>query len=202
MPYFFILGMEDQMQSIRSIAIPPLTPDLERVLIDADTIQRRVTELANQINNDYADIEKPLILVGVLKGSFIYLADLCRKLTVPHVIDFIAVSSYGKGSESTGNVRLLMDTRENLEGHDVLIVEDILDTGYTLDYLVRNFTARGTKSVNTTVLLEKPDRHVVPVDLKYVGFTIPDVWVVGYGLDYGEQYRTLPYIAEMKIPQK
>lgn len=189
------------MQSIRSIAIPPLTPDLERVLIDADTIQRRVTELANQINRDYAGITEPLILVGVLKGSFIYLSDLCRKLTVPHVVDFIAVSSYGKGSESTGNVRLLMDTRENLENHHVLIVEDILDTGYTLDYLVRNFTARGTKSVNTTVLLEKPDRHVVPVDLKYVGFTIPDVWVVGYGLDYGEQYRTLPYIAEMRIPQ-
>ena len=188
------------MNNIRSIAIPPLTQDLERVLIDAETIQRRVTELANQINRDYADIEEPLVLVGVLKGSFIYLADLCRKLTVPHVIDFIAVSSYGKGSESTGNVRLLMDTRENLEGHHVLIVEDILDTGYTLDYLVRNFKARGTKSVNTTVLLEKPDRHVVHVDLKYVGFTIPDVWVVGYGLDYGEQYRTLPYIAEMKIP--
>ena len=96
------------MDNIRSIAIPPLTKDLERVLIDADTIQRRVIELANQINHDYADITEPLILVGVLKGSFIYLADLCRKLTVPHVVDFIAVSSYGSGSESTGNVRLLM----------------------------------------------------------------------------------------------
>ena len=189
------------MHSIRSIAIPPLTQDLERVLIDAETIQRRVAELANQINHDYADITEPRVLVGILKGSFIYLADLCRKLTVPHVIDFIAVSSYGKGSVSSGNVRLLMDTRENLANHHVLIVEDILDTGYTLDYLVRNITARGVKSVNTTVLLEKPDRHVVPVDLKYVGFTIPDVWVVGYGLDYAEKYRTLPYIAEMKVPK-
>ena len=179
------------MDTIRSIAIPPLTADLERVLIDADTIQRRVIELANQINNDYAGITEPLILVGVLKGSFIYLADLCRKLTVPHVIDFIAVSSYGSGSESTGNVRLLMDTRRSLENHHVLIVEDILDTGYTLDYLVRNFKARGTKSVNTTVLLEKPDRHKVPVELKYVGFTIPDVWVVGYGLDYDQAGRGL-----------
>lgn len=196
-----MLKREYQMDKIRSIAIPPLTNDLERVLIDADTIQRRVTELANQINKDYADITEPLILVGVLKGSFIYLADLCRKLTVPHVIDFIAVSSYGSGSESSGNVRLLMDTRRSLENHHVLIVEDILDTGYTLDYLVRNFLARGTKSVNTTVLLEKPDRHKISVDLKYVGFTIPDVWVVGYGLDYGEQYRTLPYIAEMRIPK-
>ncbi len=186
------------MDNIRSIAIPPLTDDLVRVLIDAETIQRRVAELAQQINKDYADITEPLILVGVLKGSFIYLADLSRKLTVPHVIDFIAVSSYGKGTVSSGNVRLLMDTRENLEHHHVLIVEDILDSGYTLDYLVRYFKARGTKSVQTTVLLEKPDRHVVPVDLAYVGFTIPDVWVVGYGLDYAEKYRTLPYIAELK----
>ncbi len=188
------------MSEIRSIAIPALTEDLERVLVDAETIQRRVAELAGQIDRDYADIGEPLILVGVLKGSFIYLADLCRKLSIPHVVDFIAVSSYGKGADATGNVRLLMDTRENLENHHVLIVEDILDTGYTLDYLVRNFKSRGCKSVNTTVLLEKPDRHVVPVDLKYVGFTIPDVWVVGYGLDYGERYRTLPYIAEMRIP--
>lgn len=186
------------MEKVRSIAIPPLTEDLERVLIDADTIQRRVTELAGRINHDYADIEEPLILVGVLKGSFIYLADLCRKLTIPHTVDFIAVSSYGKGSATTGNVRLLMDTRGNMEHHHVLIVEDILDTGYTLDYLIRNFKARGIKSVKTTVLLEKPERHVVHVDLQYVGFTIPDVWVVGYGLDYGERYRTLPYIAEMK----
>lgn len=125
------------MDNIRSIAIPPLTDDLVRVLIDAETIQRRVAELAQQINRDYADIKEPLILVGVLKGSFIYLADLSRKLTVPHVIDFIAVSSYGKGTVTSGNVRLLMDTRENLEGHHVLIVEDILDSGYTLDYLVR-----------------------------------------------------------------
>ena len=102
------------MSSIRSIAIPPLTADLERVLIDAETIQRRVIEMAAKINQDYAGITEPLVLVGVLKGSFIFLADLCRKLTVPHVVDFIAVSSYGKGSESTGNVRLLMDTRENL----------------------------------------------------------------------------------------
>ncbi len=186
------------MDNIRSIAIPPLTDDLVRVLIDAETIQRRVTELAQQINRDYADITEPLILVGVLKGSFIYLADLCRKLTVSHVIDFIAVSSYGSGNVTTGNVRLLMDTRENLENHHVLIVEDILDSGYTLDYLVRNFKSRGTKSVQTTVLLEKPERHVVHVDLAYVGFTIPDVWVVGYGLDYAEKYRTLPYIAELK----
>ncbi|MCF0261813.1 MAG: hypoxanthine phosphoribosyltransferase [Sphaerochaetaceae bacterium] len=186
------------MENFRSIAIPALTDDLERVLIDAETIQRRVTELANQINHDYATITEPLILVGVLKGAFIFLSDLCRKLTVPHVVDFIAVSSYGKGSETTGNVRLLMDTRENLEGHHVLVIEDILDSGYTLEYLNKNFNARGTKSVKNAVLLDKPQRHVVPVNISYLGFSVPDVWVVGYGLDYGEKYRTLPYIAEMR----
>lgn len=179
-----------------SLAIPALTKDLARVLIDADTISRRTDELARQINEAYADIEGPLILVGVLKGSFIFTADLCRKLTVPHIIDFIALSSYS-GSNTTGNVRLLMDTRENIEGRHVLIIEDILDSGTTLDYLIRNFKSRKTLSVKTIVLLDKPERHTVPVELDYIGFTVPDVWVVGYGLDYNETYRTLPYIAEM-----
>lgn len=182
----------------KTIAIPPLTEELACVLIDAETIDRRVNELAMQINCDYAGIEEPLILVGVLKGSFIFLADLCRKLTIPHVIDFISVSSYGNTTSTSGNVRLLMDTRENQDGHHVLIVEDILDSGYTLDYLDRNFSTRGVKSVRNCVLLDKPDRHVVPVDITYLGFEVPDVWVVGYGLDVGEKYRTLPYIAEYK----
>ena len=179
-----------------SLAIPALTKDLVRVLIDADTISRRVDELAHQINEAYANIEGRLILVGVLKGSFILTADLCRKLTIDHVVDFIALSSY-TGDRSSGNVRLLMDTRENMEDKHVLIIEDILDSGYTLDYLIRNFKARKPASVKTLVLLDKPDRHTVPVEINYVGFTIPDVWVVGYGLDYNEQHRTLPYIAEM-----
>lgn len=180
-----------------SIAIPALTKDLVRVLIDADTIQRRVDELAYQINKEYEGITESLILVGVLKGSFIFLADLCRKLKIPHVVDFISLSSYGASSQSTGNVRLIMDTRENLEGRHVMIVEDILDSGYTLDYLCRNFKARSPESLKTVVLLDKPDRRKVDVELDYVGFEIPDVWVVGYGLDYAERYRTLPYIAEM-----
>ncbi|MDY0371335.1 MAG: hypoxanthine phosphoribosyltransferase [Sphaerochaetaceae bacterium] len=180
-----------------AIAIPPLTKDLVRVLIDADTIQRRVDELARKINKEYAGIEESLILVGVLKGSFIFLADLCRKLNVPHVVDFISLSSYGDSSKITGNVRLIMDTRENLENRHVLIVEDILDSGYTLDYLRRNFTARNPASLKTVVLLDKPERRKIDAELDYVGFQIPDVWVVGYGLDYAERYRTLPYIAEM-----
>lgn len=184
-----------------SLSIPPLTKDLRRVLIDADTISRRVDELAHQINEDYKDITEPLILVGVLKGSFIFLSDLCRKLTVPHVVDFIAISSYGQKGDKRGEVRLLMDTRENLADHHVLIIEDILDSGNTLSYLIKAFKARNTRSVSTAVFLDKPERHEVPVSIEYMGFEIPDVWVVGYGLDFKEQYRTLPYIAEM-YPQK
>lgn len=175
-----------------AIALPPLTKDLVRVLIDADTIQRRVEELAHRINHEYKDIEQELILIGVLKGSFIFLADLCRRLTIPHKVDFISITSYGISSLSTGNVRMLMDTREDLSGQHVLIVEDILDSGYTLEYLKRNFEARNPASLRTIVFLDKVDRRQVPVDIDYIGFEIPDVWVVGYGLDYAEKYRTLP----------
>jgi len=156
-----------------------------------------VNDLARQINTEYKDIDDKLILVGVLKGSFIFLADLCRKLEIPHEVDFISLSSYGNSDQSTGNVRMIMDTRENVEGKHVLIVEDILDSGYTLDYLCRNFTSRNVASLKTIVLLDKPDRRKVDVEIDYLGFAIPDVWVVGYGLDYAEKHRTLPYIAEM-----
>ncbi|NQT60047.1 MAG: hypoxanthine phosphoribosyltransferase [Bacteroidetes bacterium] len=180
-----------------AITIPPLSSGLVRVLIDADTIQRRVTELARIITNDYKDVED-LVLVGILKGSFILLSDLSRKLGVQHTIDFIALSSYGNSEKSSGNVRMIMDVRENLAGKHVLIIEDILDSGYTLDYLKRNFESRRPASLKTVALLDKPDRRVVEVEVDYLGFEIPDIWVVGYGLDYAEKYRTLPYIAEMK----
>lgn len=180
-----------------SLTIPPLAKGLVRVLIDADTIQRRVTELARIISEDYKDVEE-LVVVGVLKGSFVFTADLCRKLDVPHLVDFIALSSYGNSATATGNVRMIMDVRENMAGRHVLIVEDILDSGYTLDYLKRNFEARRPASLKTAALIEKPERREVPVELDYLGFTIPDVWVVGYGLDYAEKFRTLPYIAEME----
>ncbi len=182
---------------VKSLTIPPLTEDLAQVLIDAATIERRVDELAAEISNDYKDIKEPLILVGVLKGSFIFLADLCRKLRIPHIVDFIAISSYGSSGDQQGNVRMLMDMRESITGRDVLIVEDILDSGNTLCYLQRNFATRGAKSVKIATFLDKPERHKVDIRLDYMGFTIPDVWVVGYGLDYKEKYRTLPYIAEM-----
>jgi hypoxanthine phosphoribosyltransferase len=173
---------------------------LKKTLITTEQIQQRVKELAEQLNRDYADIKEPLVLVGILKGSFIFLADLCRYLTIPHVVDFMAVSSYSHSSDATkasGNVRIIMDCRENQQDRDVLIVEDILDSGHTLDYLIKNFRSRYTKSVKTVVLVRKETKLTYPVSIDYLGFEIPNVWVVGYGLDYAEKYRTLPYIAEL-----
>lgn len=182
-----------------SITIPPLSTDLIRVLIDADTIERKVFELARNISMDHND-GKELVVIGVLKGAFVFTADLCRQLSIPHTVDFIALSSYGRSTETTatGNVRLIMDVREDLADKHVLIVEDILDSGYTLDYLKRNFITRKPASLRTAALLSKPDRREVDIEPDYLGFEIPDVWVVGYGLDYAEKHRTLPYIAEME----
>ncbi len=171
--------------------------DVERILIDEKTIEQRVTELARQVSQDYADVDQ-LILVGVLKGAFIFLADLARKLTIPHRVDFIALSSYGQTATSSGVVRLIMDVKVNVEGRHVLIVEDIVDSGHTLDYLLRNFATRNPASLRSCVLLSKPGRRRVDVPIDYLGFEIPDVWVVGYGLDYADRHRTLPYIAALK----
>ena len=141
------------------LTIPPLTKDLKRVLVDADTIRSRVDELAAEINRDYKDITEPLVLVGVLKGSVFFLTDLARTLRVPHIIDFIAISSYGKHGDKRGEVRFLMDTRESITDRHVLIVEDILDSGHTLSYLTQNFEARHPLSVKKAVFLDKPARH-------------------------------------------
>lgn len=167
--------------------------DHPRVLISAEQIRRRVEELARQISLDYAG-KGQLTLVGVLKGAFMFLADLSRELRVPRLIDFIALSSYGRGGAESGAVRLLMDVRESLEGRHVLIVEDIVDTGRTLRYLTGLLEARGPASIRTCALVRKQARQEVDVSIEYLGFDIPDVWVVGYGLDYAEQHRTLPYI--------
>lgn len=170
--------------------------ELEVLISEAD-IEQRVTELADEISRDYAD-EDELVLVGVLKGAFVFLADLSRKLTIPRVIEFIAVSSYEEGSVASSSVRLVMDMRENIEGKQVLVVEDIVDTGRTLHFLVELLRTRNPKSVKTCALVRKPDRVEVDAALDYLGFEIPDVWVVGYGLDYDEQNRTLPHIAAMR----
>ena len=163
------------------------------VLISEEEIQIRVRELAAQISADYADSDD-LVLVGVLKGSFIFLADLSRRLSIPRTIEFIAVSSYGSGSKSTGAVRLVMDVRGNIEGKHVLIVEDIVDTGHTLKYLIGMLESHRPASVKTCALVRKAESAEVEVQTDYLGFDIGDEWVVGYGLDYAERYRTLPYI--------
>ena len=163
------------------------------VLISEQDIQRRVDELALQISADYAD-KGPVTLVGVLKGAFIFLADLSRRLTIPRTIEFIALSSYDKGSMPGGAVRLVMDMRESIEGKHVLVVEDIVDTGQTLHFLIGMLKSRAPASVRTCALLRKTERAQVDLTVDYLGFNIPDEWVVGYGLDYAEQDRTLPYI--------
>lgn len=164
-----------------------------RVLITETDIRRRVAELAAQISADYADVEE-LTLLGVLKGAFIFLADLSRQITVPRRIEFMALSSYGAGTVSSGAVRVVMDLRESIEGRHVLVVEDIVDTGRTLHYLTELLGTRDPASLRTCALVRKLDRHEVEVSIDYLGFDIPNVWVVGYGLDLAERYRALPYI--------
>jgi hypoxanthine phosphoribosyltransferase len=167
------------------------------VLIPAEAIDRKVAELGERISRDYAGRE-PLLLVGVLKGSFIFLADLSRRISMPHAVDFIALSSYGNATKSTGEVRLIMDLRQSIAGKHVLVVEDIVDTGHTLSYLLRILGARKPASLHSCALVHKPSRREVDVPLDYVGFEIPDKWVVGYGLDYADRYRTLPYIGYLE----
>ena len=166
----------------------------QNVLISAADIQQRVRELAEEINRDYAD-DAQLHLVSVLKGAFIFLGDLVREMKRPVSLDFMAVSSYGKSTTSSGEVRVLKDLDSGLEGRNVIIVEDIVDTGLTLAYLQEILHARSPKTLKTACLLSKPSRRVVNVKVDYVGFTIEDRFVVGYGLDYAEQYRNLPYLA-------
>jgi len=162
-------------------------------LISEEQIKARVDELAAEISRDYAD-KGEIVLVGVLKGSFIFLADLSRRLSIPRHIEFIAVSSYEHGSVRSGAVRLVMDVRRSIEGKHVLVVEDIVDTGHTLHYLIDMLKSRGPASVRTCSLLHKEHRTEVEVEVDYLGFSIGDEWVVGYGLDYDEKDRTLPYI--------
>jgi len=167
-----------------------ITPE---VLISEELIDAKVRELAAQISIDYADVDD-LMMVGVLKGSFIFLSDLARRLTIPRSVDFMALSTYGDSTNSTGAVRMIMDLRRNVAGRHVLVVEDIVDTGYTLSYLLRNLESRRPASLRTCALVHKPDRRKVETRIDYLGFRIPDVWVVGYGLDWAERFRTLPYI--------
>ncbi len=169
--------------------------NLEKVLVSTEQIRIRVKELADQISSDYAGVDQ-IYLIGILKGAFIFLADLSRQLSIPHVVDFMAVSSYGK-TANTGAVRLIMDLREPIDGQHAIIIEDIADSGKTLKYLYQVLQWHNPASLKTCVLLRK-NRDMLDVPINYLGFVIPNAWVVGYGLDYADQYRTLPYIAELK----
>ena len=171
-------------------------PDCERILLSEGEIRTKVEDIGRQISQDYAG--KELLVIGILKGAMIFLADLVRNITVPTYFDFIDVSSYGASSESSGVVRILKDLDYGIEGRHILIVEDIIDTGLTLNYLVENLKSREPASVKVCTLLDKPSRRVEPVEIDYNGFTIPDEFVVGYGLDYNEHYRNLPSIMVLR----
>ena len=173
-----------------------LDADIEKVLIPADEIARRIGELAKEIDADY-DGREP-VLVGVLKGAAMFMSDLARALERPSTMEFMAVSSYGSGTQTSGVVRILKDLDRDIAGQDVLIVEDIIDSGLTLSWLLKNLSSRNPASISIVTLLRKPDAVKVDVDVKYVGFEIPNEFVVGYGLDYAERYRDLPYIGRLK----
>ena len=174
-----------------------LEEHVDHILIDKERLQTRIVELAAEISRDYAGVDD-LLLVCVLKGAVMFLSDLSRRLAVPHAIDFMAVSSYGASTESSGIVRILMDLEANILDRHVLIVEDIIDSGRTLDYITRNLRTRGPASLKICSLLDKKARRVIPIAVDYVGFEIPDEFVIGYGLDFVELYRNLPFIGVLK----
>ncbi len=170
--------------------------DIARVLISTDDLQRRVQELADQISADYQD-QNPL-LVCVLKGGYVFLADLTRAMSINHAVDFMAISSYGSGAVSSGVVRILKDLDRDISGRHVLLVEDIIDTGHTIAYILDNLRTRQPASLRVCTLLSKPSRREIPLPVDYIGFEIPNEFVIGYGLDYAEKYRNLSYIGVLK----
>ncbi len=174
-----------------------LRDDVDRILIPEDVLQARIAELAAEINVTYTD-EDRLLLVCVLKGAFMFLADLMRHLEIRHEVDFMEISSYGTGTVSSGVVRILLDLAQNIEDRHVLIVEDIVDSGRTLDYITRNLHTRGPASLRVCTLLSKPSRREVEISTDFVGFEVPDEFVIGYGLDFAEEYRNLPFIGVLK----
>lgn len=173
-----------------------LENDIKEILVTKEELDAINARLGAQITKDFAD--KNLLVVGILKGSLYFMADLTRYIDLPLKLDFLAVSSYGGGTRSSGNVKIVKDIDIDLAGYDVLLVEDILDSGRTLDYVSRMLSARGANSISIVTLLDKPERRVVDLHPDYVGCDVPDEFVVGYGLDYDQQYRNLPYIGALK----
>ena len=170
--------------------------DIQEVLFSEEQLKNRVQEIARQITADYQG--KEIMLISVLRGSFVFMADLCRAIDLPCTLDFMAVSSYGRGTKSSGQVQITKDLSEDITDRHIIVVEDILDSGNTLSYLLKILENRHPASIRLCTLLDKPDRRVKPVQVHYSGFTIPDAFVVGYGLDYAEKYRNLPYIGILK----
>lgn len=170
--------------------------DIERILFSEEELKARVAELGRQITEDYQG--RAPVIISILRGSYIFMADLTRQIDLPCTVDFMAVSSYGTGTTSSGQVKIIKDLSESIEGRDVLVVEDILDSGNTLSYLVELLKARRAASIKLCTLLDKPSRRTKPIYADYVGFPVDDLFVVGYGLDYAEQYRNLPYIGILK----
>ena len=168
---------------------------IAEVLVSEEALGARVAELGAELSRDYAGAD--LLLIGVLKGAVFFMADLIRQMTVPCEIDFMAVSSYGNSTDSSGVVRILKDLDASIEGRNVVVIEDIVDSGLTLSYLLRNLEARNPASVEVCALLTKPDRRVADIECRYVGFEIPNRFAIGYGLDYAERYRSLPYVAAL-----
>ncbi len=179
-----------------NIAEKALADDIEKVLLSPEDIKRRVAELGRQISEDYKD--KDVVLVGILRGAFVFLADLIREISIPVETDFIAISSYGSSSTTSGVVRILKDLDEDIEGRNVLIIEDILDTGLTLKYLVKNLSSRRPASLEICSFIVKECKQSVAISLKYLGYTVPNRFVVGYGLDYAQRYRNLPFVGTLK----
>ena len=169
---------------------------IQEVLFSEEELAKRVEEIAKEIEKDYQGEE--IMLISVLRGSFVFMADLCRRIDLPCVIDFMSVSSYGKGTSSSGQVQITKDLSSDISGKHIIVVEDILDSGNTLSYLLKLLEQRNPASIRLCTLLDKPDRRVKHVEVHYSGFTIPDAFVVGYGLDYAEEYRNLPYIGILK----
>ena len=173
-------------------------PSLGEILVQADELQHRVRQLGADISRDYEG--RPLLLIGVLKGAVFFLADLMRQIEIPCEVDFMAVASYGSATESSGVVRILKDLDTPIEGRHVLIVEDIVDSGLTLQYLLRSLQARGPASLEVCALLTKPERRTVDLPIRYIGFEIPDKFAIGYGLDHAERFRNLPFVAALSVP--
>ena len=188
-----------ELHDTKDFNVPPhrYGDDVEAILISEEVLQKRIQELADMVSEKYRDSEEDLILVCVLKGAVFFLTDFARKLSIPAEMEFMAVSSYGNSTTSSGVVRILKDLDKEIAGRDVLVVEDIIDSGLTLSWLLRNLRNRNPKSLEVVTLLRKPDVQTAQIDLLDIGFDIPNEFVIGYGLDYAERYRDLPYVGTL-----